>query len=145
MKAVYSQHGGGNTRSWGDVIKVKDAQGADTTHPVVYVAKGSHASYFTPDDETEPGDSLPGESLDEIEYDEYRLELLQYNNQRWLEWKGRWGWVFDLTFGWTGSPGPIYRAGSHGAPFIITDHTFTWGERYIWFDPIAWAKELAKA
>jgi RsiW-degrading membrane proteinase PrsW (M82 family) len=39
--AVYSQHNGGARRSWASTPK------EDDTHPVVYVARGSHANYFT--------------------------------------------------------------------------------------------------
>lgn len=40
ISAAYSQHCLGQTRSWADTTNV------DGTHPVVYVALGSHANYF---------------------------------------------------------------------------------------------------
>lgn len=42
VRAGYSQHCLGETRAWSDVSR------RDGTHPVVYVAAGSHANYFTP-------------------------------------------------------------------------------------------------
>ena len=41
QKALFSQHGSGENADWGDVDKTD-------THPVVYVAQGSHANYFRP-------------------------------------------------------------------------------------------------
>lgn len=42
---LFSQHGVGALERWQDVRKVMDAQGQVTTHPLVYVALGSHANY----------------------------------------------------------------------------------------------------
>jgi hypothetical protein len=46
---LFSQHGAGNMEKWEKVIKAIDKQGNDTTHPVVYVALGSHANYSRPE------------------------------------------------------------------------------------------------
>jgi hypothetical protein len=51
-RAVYSSHLGGLWRPWESVRKLRlngDAPDAEGTHPVVYVARGSHAQYFEPD------------------------------------------------------------------------------------------------
>ncbi len=42
---LFSQHGSGCMELWENAPKVKDESGADTTHPIVYVALGSHANY----------------------------------------------------------------------------------------------------
>jgi hypothetical protein len=42
LEAAYSQHCGGQRLSWANVEK------SDSTHPVDYVALGSHANYFAP-------------------------------------------------------------------------------------------------
>jgi hypothetical protein len=42
LEAAYSQHCVGQRRSWSTTQRV------DATHPVAYVAVGSHAGYFTP-------------------------------------------------------------------------------------------------
>jgi hypothetical protein len=44
LEAAYSQHCTGERMPWAQVEKSP----ADSTHPVVYVALGSHANYFTP-------------------------------------------------------------------------------------------------
>ncbi len=46
---LFSQHGAGNIELWDKVIKAKDKNERDTTHPVVYVALGSHANYSKPE------------------------------------------------------------------------------------------------
>lgn len=46
---LFSQHGAGNIEMWENVIKAKDKNEKDTTHPVVYVALGSHANYSRPE------------------------------------------------------------------------------------------------
>ncbi len=46
---LFSQHGAGNIELWEQVIKAKDKNEKDTTHPVVYVALGSHANYSKPE------------------------------------------------------------------------------------------------
>lgn len=45
---LFSQHGAGNIEKWKTVRKAVDANGHETTHPVVYVALGSHANYSKP-------------------------------------------------------------------------------------------------
>lgn len=46
---LFSQHGAGNIEKWGATRKAVDKQGQETTHPVVYVALGSHANYSKPE------------------------------------------------------------------------------------------------
>ena len=46
---LFSQHGAGNIEMWETVIKGKDNNEKETTHPVVYVALGSHANYSKPE------------------------------------------------------------------------------------------------
>jgi hypothetical protein len=45
---LLSQHGTGAMEMWQDVRCVKDTDGKETTHPLVYVALGSHANYSRP-------------------------------------------------------------------------------------------------
>jgi hypothetical protein len=44
LEAAYSQHCSGERKAWDDVEKSP----ANSTHPVAYVALGSHANYFAP-------------------------------------------------------------------------------------------------
>jgi hypothetical protein len=55
--AAYAQHGGGEICGWSEVAEVDD-------HPVVYVARDSHASYFRDDvyEEPSPDDSADGQA-----------------------------------------------------------------------------------
>lgn len=57
---LFSQHGAGNIEKWGTVGKAVDKQGNATTHPVVYVALGSHANYSKPEVIRSPSMYTPG-------------------------------------------------------------------------------------
>jgi hypothetical protein len=46
---LLSQHGTGAMELWQDVHCVKDKDGRETTHPLIYVALGSHANYSKPE------------------------------------------------------------------------------------------------
>lgn len=45
---LYSQHGAGGVEMWRDAPKVKDGSG-ESSHPIIYVALGSHANYSRPE------------------------------------------------------------------------------------------------
>lgn len=45
---LFSQHGSGALELWENVMCVKDSQGRETTHPIIYTALGSHANYGKP-------------------------------------------------------------------------------------------------
>ena len=46
---LFSQHGSGAMQLWSNVRCVKDKDGKETTHPLVYAALGSHANYSKPE------------------------------------------------------------------------------------------------
>ena len=46
---LFSQHEIGAMELWQDVRCVKDLDGKNTTHPLIYVALGSHANYSRPE------------------------------------------------------------------------------------------------
>lgn len=52
---LFSQHGAGNIEKWDAVRVAVDKLGNATTHPVVYVALGSHANYSRPEVIRSPG------------------------------------------------------------------------------------------
>jgi hypothetical protein len=51
---LFSQHGAGNIETWGKATLVVDAQGR-RSHPLAYVALGSHANYSKPEVIRSPG------------------------------------------------------------------------------------------
>jgi hypothetical protein len=57
---LFSQHGAGNIEKWETVQKAVDKKGNLTTHPVVYVALGSHANYSTYEIIRSPSMYTPG-------------------------------------------------------------------------------------
>ena len=114
VEAAYSQHCTGQRRAWADVPKVPG-----TSHPIVYVALGSHANFFMPGahaiarrcvpppalaffdaigippfDIAVPGATLgPGSTA---------IEAVHDNEPRWLRFPGTWGeaqYVSALAFG----------------------------------------------
>ncbi len=114
ISAVYSQHFVAETAAWADVEKT------DTTHPMVYVSRGSHANYFRyyqgrvgleQDEVGNDGFYLP--------YDDAALTIEQIGekgalnhpapSQNWIDFQGRWGdWVdyYDTYIGFAGPSGP---------------------------------------
>jgi len=46
---LFSQHGSGAMELWKNIRCVKDQYGNQTTHPIIYVALGSHANYSKPE------------------------------------------------------------------------------------------------
>jgi hypothetical protein len=78
--AVYAQHKVAGVRQWADVEKT----GLGET-PVVYAARGAHASYFAPgshwNDRADGGRPAPP----------LALEVLGDASPAWVAWPGRWG------------------------------------------------------
>jgi hypothetical protein len=108
--AVYSQHHAGERVDWKDVEKV------DETHPRVYVALGSHASYFRPyqgklgieSDILGNAYTLKPEDL-EIIYLGEKGTGNHPSSHDWLEFGGKWGnWarIVDASLGAAGPSGP---------------------------------------
>ncbi len=119
-RAAYSQHVAGETAPWSLVNTVGN-------HPKVYVALGSHASYFR------PYQGKLGMANDEVSGsgrvlspDDYTLEIL--TDQPWLQFAGHWGDYGSLDAGLRGERGPQ-------GPMYIQ-------ERRPWNNPLSWESEL---
>jgi hypothetical protein len=83
--AVYAQHRHGEKRNWEGVEKV---DGSPDT-PVVYVARGSHASYFESGFHQTEGwyDVADGKRKSPA----LELEIVKHVEHAWMGWPGRWG------------------------------------------------------
>jgi hypothetical protein len=84
--AVYAQHSGAQARDWRQVDLVPGTQ-----RPIVYFARGSHASYF------EPGTHWTGHWFDHADgkrrSPDLTLEIVIDGDARWnwIRWPGLWG------------------------------------------------------
>ena len=130
QKAGYSQHYGGDKRSWSNVEKV------DGNHPKVYVAEGGHASYFEsgstpinyPDYNLEGWDDHQGDGI-VLNSSNYSIQYL--TNENWLKFKGRWGEQVSV-FHLAKSPeGPVFRHTKHLKPVANM-----WVEPFYWYSVI---------
>jgi hypothetical protein len=72
---LFSQHGAGNLEKWETTRKAVDKHGHETTHPVVYVALGSHANYSRPEVIRSPSMYKPG-----------RLQRIMYRVDGWIHY-----------------------------------------------------------
>ncbi len=131
-----SQHTGGSRRRWDNV------EGPDS-HPVIYVARGSHAGYFAAGDYNVPVPVLPDatdhaaagllhapavEMLpDVVSGDAAGLRNGPY---AWLAYRGAWGEL-------TGLPGGDGPQGPAAAP----EHSAIWDDPLAWFDGLRWDGE----
>jgi hypothetical protein len=126
--AVYSQHHAGERAAW------KDVENVDGTHPRVYVALGSHASYFRPfqgklgleSDVLGNAYTLKPEDLEIVLLGEKGTGN-HASSQDWLDFGGRWGnWArrIDASLGAAGPSGP-----GHGEN----------AEK--WLNPVSWGTD----
>jgi Vacuolar protein sorting-associated protein 62 len=83
-RAVYAQHNHAEGRDWRQVDVAPGTQ-----RPIVYVARGSHASYF------EPGTHWTGVWFDHADAKrrspELALEVIDDDAHGWVRWPGFWG------------------------------------------------------
>jgi hypothetical protein len=130
---AYSQHLKGQRASWGDVEKV------DSTHPVVYVARGSHANYFRPyqgrlglenDEVGADGLNLKPSDVKPILLGEMGTAYPD-SSQDWLTFGGRWGNWANLADSEVGFAGP-FGPGQ-------TDNYDKW------FNPVSWGQGVPEA
>ncbi len=124
---VYSQHHGGTRRSW------SSAKTEEGTHPVVYVALGSHANYFWGDeiyphiqdignmhvevvDRTGSADRTIPKVILLPERDQLETNPVSWPEAMWLMYKGHWGESAEQAdFG--GPLGPAYKGDQWDRPY----------------------------
>lgn len=84
VEAVYAQHSGAERCAWQSVQQRKG-------HPVIYAARGSHASYLRAGirDRTwpDPNDEVDGRGV----VTQPRLVRVTEISPGWMRWPGRWG------------------------------------------------------
>ena len=112
QQLLLSQHLNGESTSWSDVELSGD------THPVVYVAQGSHANYFRSyqgkigiesDIVSNDGKTITPDQLTLVMLGEQKNHPA---DQSWLDFQGRWGyWGTDsqVALGMAGPYGPVFN------------------------------------
>ncbi len=97
VHAAYAQHSFCEVRPWADVRTLaeekreegQEPQPGDEDRPLVYVGRGSHASYFSagyhPTDFYDVTDGRRRPQTD------VALEIVSGDSHPWLSWPGRWG------------------------------------------------------
>ncbi|MHB8793374.1 MAG: hypothetical protein ACYC6O_08575 [Thermoleophilia bacterium] len=116
-RVVTSRHGFGKYRDWGETDKVGD-------RPVVYVAEGTHANYFTPDRQMSTDVNVIGTNFDDpadsLIAEEPDLRLIDSVDTSWLDYYGFWGEKESAP------RGPIYN------------------DMLAWGDPLNWGGKISK-
>jgi hypothetical protein len=107
VRSTYAQHGQGETCAWSFVERTA------TGRPVVYVARGSHASYFRsgyrpPQAWWNPGDYADGNATPVIP----TVETISSTSPSWVAWPGVWG-------GSGSPPGPAGQGTSWSDPALF--------------------------
>lgn len=104
---MLSQHHSGERVGW-DEVRSQDG------HPVVLVARGSHANYLLSEHAVKWGDRADGNGP-ALGPDDYALvDLNGTDDAPWLSFAGRWGeWggAWGDFFGTRGPKGPMFREG----------------------------------
>jgi hypothetical protein len=84
-QAVFSQHKTAESKAWASIRKATNSPAT----PLVYVARGSHANYFS------PGSHWTGVWFDQADGKGPQiaptLEILQDSEPAWVLWPGVWG------------------------------------------------------
>lgn len=127
----YSQHYGGDKKDWIDLEFFEE-----TNHPIVYVAKGTHASYLHSGTEDW---EIPLLNIGATEYHEGDVvkvtnedyEIIPIHLNPWLNFQGNWG----EDGGSVG--GPVWRHSQRFIGIISTGHWFK-PKANIWIDSIYW-------
>jgi hypothetical protein len=115
--AAYARHEWGEYRHWHEIEK-------EGTHPVAYIAEGSHAAYFFEELFTY------GNNFDKTSDDGWKgpPEMLSpMLNEPWLQFGGNWGYRIRHPDDWKDCP--LWNSGPRGPTYK--------GEK--WSSPVEWA------
>jgi len=109
VQATYAQHSQGERCRWGEV---EQEEGPDGPAPVVYSARGSHASYLRRGVYTQ-APVIPDHNDAGGPRVRPRLNLIRDNSPSWVAWPGHWGNTRSVIgpIGADSPPGPRW----HGA------------------------------
>jgi hypothetical protein len=138
IEAGYSQHCSGERRPWAGVTR------RDGTHPLVYVASGSHANLFAPGQHTIPLSCYPRPIQAILQANNITprdfavapgaqlgpgttaIERIHDNSPRWLRFSGTWGEAQYVNI-----PAPV-------GPGIVPFGTSPVGPQQhdVWIDPL---------
>jgi hypothetical protein len=109
--ATYAQHTYGEKADWADIEK---EEGPSGPAPVVYSARGSHASYFRPGIYTQ-APVIPDHNDDKGPRVRPQLNVITAESPTWVAWPGRWGSTGHIlklpfvTIGADSPPGPRFH------------------------------------
>jgi hypothetical protein len=129
--AAYAQHECGSKRLWGSVPKEEGTQ-----HPRVYVAQGSHASYFSPGLRTFRCDNLPpwfDIAGDKLLRSPLGVRLIPKvidpasEDEKWLTFQGHWGAEGSIIPGYGGPRGPRFQGQKWDYP-VVWPLSLDWDE-----------------
>ena len=117
---AFAQHGSGSSREWNDIERMD-------THPLVYAARGSHASYMGPFSFLAGRDQAASETT-EIVIPKV-VTLFPLSAASWTFYKGHWG-QSDLVPGFGGPVSPS-AAGTK------------WDDPLVWYVGLPWDEDAS--
>ena len=136
--AAYSRHCTGGTRQW---IKVETR---DSTHPVVYVARGSHGNFFEPGPQPGSDECLP-DAIRALDLDinnvdatglglsmgpggKLPIDRIALSDVPWLSFQGAWGEGNFIRY--VNNRGARRSRAAGASPLGPAQH------RHLWSDPV---------